>query len=244
MLWSTLAPALLLTAGAARAEDRTAEKPPEEARQYLTAVEKNFLDAKALRAVVDVEEREHGKPPLRTIATFHIADQNRVRMEVVVVGDEKEHLTLVSDGRRLRAVGQGKLFEVWNSIGTQDLPKEWPYAANKIRLLARPGVLGVLGPGVGDPDKLINLDEVAEVSNVTFGPREKVGDREAQVLRYLVKVGRNSMLATAWVDVQTRLPLKRVFTSQETNPTVITETFRVLDVNPKLDPALFELPKK
>ncbi len=66
---------------------------------------------------------------------------------------------------------------------------------------------------------------------------EKVGGRDAKVLRY--KLGTLGVIL--WLDARTHLPLKRHILSEKR--VVITETYKEFTLDPKIDAKVFELPK-
>jgi hypothetical protein len=85
-----------------------------------------------------------------------------------------------------------------------------------------------------------------------LGAREKIGARLGQAVHYkmtlanFAKDRRGTIIdavkitLTVWIDTQTHLPLKRVV---EANRNKFEELYQNWQLNPKLDPKLFELPK-
>ena len=75
--------------------------------------------------------------------------------------------------------------------------------------------------------------------------KEKVGEQEAQVVRYnLFLRGKVKLSVRVWLDAETKLPLKRVTTIPGKGAQItVTETFTRLTLNPKIEPKAFELPK-
>jgi outer membrane lipoprotein-sorting protein len=93
-------------------------------------------------------------------------------------------------------------------------------------------------------EKEPGLDDMFKVSDFVLGKKEKVGEREAQVIDYkLVMDNRDTAESTIWLDTETKLPLKRVFSSKNDNESLrITETYQIR-LNSKIDGKKFELPK-
>jgi hypothetical protein len=77
------------------------------------------------------------------------------------------------------------------------------------------------------------------------GAAEKVGERQAKVLRYRFgKGGLDDAEVTLWIDGETGLPLKRVFfNAKGVFVGRFTETYAEFNLNPKIEGKAFELPK-
>ena len=90
------------------------------------------------------------------------------------------------------------------------------------------------------------IDEDFKVTDFALGDKEKVGEHEAQVVRYnLFLRGKVKLSVSVWLDAKTKLPLKRVTTIPDKGEQkrTVTERFTQLTLNPKLEPKAFELPK-
>jgi len=74
---------------------------------------------------------------------------------------------------------------------------------------------------------------------------EKVGERQAKVVRYRVgKGGNDDPKVAVSIDAETGLPLKRVlFAHPEGEKILIAEAYGAFKLNPKIDAKAFELPK-
>jgi hypothetical protein len=100
----------------------------------------------------------------------------------------------------------------------------------------------VRGDGGVDPD---TPESRMTVYDFKAGAAEKVGGRQAKVLRYRFgKGGKGDAEITLWIDAESGLPLKRVFF----NPVGvfqgrIIETYSEFNLNPRIDGKAFELPK-
>jgi outer membrane lipoprotein-sorting protein len=93
-------------------------------------------------------------------------------------------------------------------------------------------------------EKEPGLDDMYKVSDFVLGKKEKVGEREAQVITYkLVMDNRDTAESTIWLDTETKLPLKRVLSFKNDNESLrVTETYQIR-VNCRIDGKKFELPK-
>jgi hypothetical protein len=91
------------------------------------------------------------------------------------------------------------------------------------------------------------------LKNFKLGVKEKVGEREAQVVHYQVEhkpvglglAGRPSELFSVWIDTETQLPLKHAMVTQRDGRKVInSDTYRVFTLGRKLEDKLFKIPPK
>jgi outer membrane lipoprotein-sorting protein len=93
--------------------------------------------------------------------------------------------------------------------------------------------------------ELPKLAKAFVLSDFIIGPKEKIGGRDAQVILYTTKIEDDKSSAIVkckvWIDIQTHLPLKRTFGSMKDD--CFEEFYQDWQLNPKLDPKLFELPK-
>jgi outer membrane lipoprotein-sorting protein len=206
-----------------------------QAQGVLRELEKRIRTAKALKVVLEAEEWE-GKDRKRLKGFVVLAEGNRVRIELTRTGGEKaETMKLVSDGKH--GVGEGEPFD------TEGKAKPVPATLNEelAALLARAGVLGLLSPGGAGPDGKFDIDLEVPLLGVSLGSRQKVDGREAEVLRVKTRMHLVRQSVTVWIDVKTRLPLKRVGTWEGGQ---LTETYTEFKLDPRLDAAFFALPKR
>src|SRR5437870_4365898 len=99
----------------------------------------------------------------------------------------------------------------------------------------------IQGTGGVDPDA---PESRMTAYDFKAGAAEKVGERQAKVLRYRFgKGGRGDAELTLWIDAENGLPLKRVFVNQGVFTGRFTETYSVFNLDPKIDGKAFELPK-
>ena len=100
------------------------------------------------------------------------------------------------------------------------------------------------------PVEAANSKERFPVSGFRLGPKEKVGEREAQRLEYQLFIkGQNGPTGeklpfpvTVWLDPRTCLPIKRVVT-QDVLGVKITESYGKLVLDGEVEAKQFELPK-
>ena len=89
-----------------------------------------------------------------------------------------------------------------------------------------------------------------KASEFKLGKKEKIGEREAQVIEYKLAYEEAaketpdlSLSEKLWLDVETHLPLKRVVVGKLKKEFTCTEEYSEFTLNPKVDAKLFELPK-
>ncbi len=159
--------------------------------------------------------------------------------------EEKLKISLISNGAKMKM----EITEL-KSQGEQDTPKD--FNAMLACSISRAGVLTGLfrvrseRPGEKEPE----LDDVLKVSDFVLGEKEKVGEREAQVIDYKLTVdnGYAAVENTIWLgtvllDTETKLPLKRVLSFKNPNESRrVTETYQI-QISGKIDGKTFELPK-
>jgi outer membrane lipoprotein-sorting protein len=194
------------------------------------------------------------------------ADQVQITVESTLEGTpEKGHLKgtlLLANGNKASMVVQGnlrgeefKMIAVSNGSKMkmevtmlkpqeeQNTPKD--FNAMIAGSFSRVGVLAGFRTRIQQAgEKEPGLDDLFNVSDFVLGKKEKVGEREAQVIDYkLVMDNRDTAESTIWLDTETKLPLKRVFSSKNDNESLrITETYQIR-LNSKIDGKKFELPK-
>jgi outer membrane lipoprotein-sorting protein len=148
--------------------------------------------------------------------------------------------TIVGDGTKMWLVGksakEAKYYPKWMG--------EFVRAA-----VARSGLMVhfiLESEGPADPD--MKLDEKIPVTDFRLGKKEMVGKQEAQVVQHTLTLKLPKEVkaeVTVWIDTKTQLPLKRVFTTTaEGKKVTVTETYTKVELDGKIDPKQFELPKK
>jgi outer membrane lipoprotein-sorting protein len=225
----TLASLLLVTAA-------SAEGPKPDPEKMLRDMEQKIRKAKAMKLVLEAEDKS-GQKVRKLSGSVVLAEGNKVRMEVTqTTADKKETWKFICNGKQ--AVGDGGPFTTDGKV--MDVPRE---GLNDVfvPMIARCGFSVLLGPGLGVGEKF-DIDKVAPLGGVTLGPREKVGTREAQVVRFRTKL-KERVAITVWIDPKTLLPIKRLLKWEIKDGAVLTETYSEHAVEPKIDAKVFELPK-
>jgi outer membrane lipoprotein-sorting protein len=215
-----------------------------QAEKLFRESEKRLAEADQVQITVEstlegTREKGHFK------GTLLLARGNKA--SVVVQGnilDEKIKLSFVSNGTRMKME-----MTMLKSQEEKDIPKD--FNATLAVTISRAGMLAGLfraraqRPGEKEP----GLDDLLKVSDLVLGKKEKVGERETQVIDYKLVMDNGYTaestiwLGTIWLDTETKLPLKRVLSFKNANESRrVTETYQIR-VNGKIDLKKFELPK-
>jgi outer membrane lipoprotein-sorting protein len=215
---------------------------PNEAEKLFRQMETKVMKAKAVECAFDSKiEVDPGGGTAK--GTLHLSDGNKMRLVINAVQDgEKVTITTVSDGMKWKTItvpgGEEKATDVKKSLN--DVVRA---------TISRSGLtLAVLARPPADNVKEFKVDEEFKVSDFKLGKKDKIGDKEAQIIEYTLKVNPSKVepvTVTLWLDSKTQLPLKRVFKMKLDNKEgTVTETFSKLDLEAKIDANQFELPKK
>jgi outer membrane lipoprotein-sorting protein len=212
-----------------------------DAEQLFRQTEAKVSKAKALDLSFDIKiEWGKGGKLKGTLASMS-ANKARLEMSGEVQG-QPFNMLMVSDGARIKMTGLGPAEQ------PQDTPKKLD---EMIRAMATragvflPIILAEPVP-VGQKPKEFNVDEQLRVSEFRLGKKEKLGEREAQVVEYKLttKTVKEPFSVSVWLDPNTNLPLKRVLTGkQEDERITVTETYTKMVLDKKFDEKKFELPK-
>jgi outer membrane lipoprotein-sorting protein len=150
---------------------------------------------------------------------------------------EEFKMSAVSDGTTMKMVTMLQPQEAQNT--PKDLNAMIAGTFSRIGMLAafRNTTLQVGG-------KKPELDDRFKLSDFVLGKKEKVSERDAQVINYKLLIdNRDTAESTIWFDTETKMPLKRVLISKNDNESLrITETYQIR-LNVKIDEKNFELPK-
>jgi len=211
---------------------------PNEAEKLFREMEAKLMKAKTVEC--SYEAKAEGEMAGGMNGTLRFAEGNKVRFEVTDELREKGvKATVIANGTKMTAVGEGVPKEI------TDVPK-W-FSEALAASITRPGLVVVFFfTGTSEKPDEFKVDEQFRVAEFKLGQKERVGDREAQVVRYLLTVkavSNEPMSVAVWVDTKTQLPLKRVLTAKlHGKKTTLTETYTKLEVDGKIDPKQFELP--
>jgi hypothetical protein len=209
------------------------------AEKLYRVMEKKVSEAKSLQVAL-VGEMDSPAIKGKVNATIYATQRNKSRMEIdLEFGGISNKQLFISDGKA-RYMKQG-------DTGTLDAnPKKGPEEG---KLIARIGITGAMmmaravKPGEEEPE--FDFDKDAPVTNFKLGAKEKVGDSPAQVVTYQLDFNGKSAQISVWIDTKTQLPLKRVVAvDPDAQMFRITETYSTFALDPKLEPNLFEIPKR
>jgi outer membrane lipoprotein-sorting protein len=231
-----LAP-LLLAAMVGADNDKDAEKAFQEMSATLTK-------AKSFACTFEMKmDAPDGKGSFK--GSLAVAPGNKVRIEMKGEGGGKTmDLLVVSDGAKSVAVDDKKTQPI------RDTPKNM--AKNFLTGMARGGIfapmfLAVEAVAEGEKPGETNVEEMLKVSDFKLGKKEKVDDKEALAIEYVLtaaSAGGEKLSTTVWVDAKTHVPLKRSLTAKVGDKQLtVTETYSKVEVDGKLDAKTFELPK-
>jgi outer membrane lipoprotein-sorting protein len=255
ILLVTLA-ALLAASGPALGGDEKASND-EEARRLFQRMEDHLASIKTLRCDLTMKFEGSGEPGApnlsrELVGSLALAEGNRVRLELKKKTADASDLPgvpfwlIISDGTRELHQDSGTPKPLIHDKVPESL------GADALTLLARSGLyLSTLPlPPVEAAD---NKDRFP-VSEFKLGPKEKIGNRDAQRLDYRFDVkgqkqpsGEDAPLrASVWIDSKTTLPLKREFTWRFMGVPVmaVTESYEHSVTDEKLDAKEFEVPEK
>lgn len=209
-----------------------------EGEQLFRKMEANLEKAKTLDLAF---ETIYGKGNLRSgqrlKGTLAATSENQLRLQVTGgKANETVHLR-ISDG--VRAITKVEFDDPPPRLAKT--PKN--LAANYRNVVARTGVLPALLPhGYAYANDGGDYKRMFPVTGFKLGDKEKVGDREAQRLDYVLGIKGQSATypVTVWIDLKTELPLKRLVS--DGGLPWFTETYE-LKLDGKLDAKTFKLPK-
>lgn len=209
-----------------------------EAEHLFQKMEANLEKAKTLDLSF---ETTYGEGNLRSgqrlKGTLAATSENKLRLQV---NGGKANATVhlrISDGAR--AILKVEFDDPPPKLGKT--PKN--LTANYLNVVARSGVLPALLPhGYAYANEGGDYKVMFPVSGFKLGNKEKVGEREAQRLNYVlgVKGQKTTYPVTVWIDLETELPVKRLVS--DGGLPWFTETYE-LTLDRKLNPKMFELPK-
>jgi outer membrane lipoprotein-sorting protein len=226
----------------------------DEAEKLYRDMEKRIRTAKAFEVTFTYEagqKKARGK--------LLVAQDNQARLEIsgLFGGKPDTSFELVSDGKRLKTAG-AKLSVMPSGLpvvepggqSEQPAPKNLHAALGAtvsrgglwFTVLVLPYLCGGQGGESFDPD---GAESKMKVYDFKLAGAEKVGERDAKVLRYRFGKGdgcRDDEEITLWVDARTLLPLKRSFVLK-IEGTRISEVYDAFTLDPKIDAGAFSLPK-
>jgi hypothetical protein len=223
--------AMLLLPAIVRAED--------DAEKRIRVMEKKLESAKTLQ--VAFESRAEG---LRESGTFKgtltVTERNKMHLEgSIEMAGKKADWKKVSDGTKTIVEGMDGGLRATSKTLTEDHRRSLTHGGF---------IMGVYLHAAAD-EKEFWPDFRA--SDFELGKPDNVGTRRAQIVACkLTHVARGkkkvdiTFSETLWLDPETNLPLKRVFTGNPDGKKItFTETYESFALDPKIDAKLFELAK-
>jgi outer membrane lipoprotein-sorting protein len=225
----------ILAAPFAQAQDKEAEKLFHTMQEKITA-------ARSIKFIVELQKSAKKGDGKQLRVAVWLSERNKLRCEyeIPTKGDMVAKVLRICDGTKV-------LLNITDpELGTfVDFQKpRAEFTKEFLDYLANPGML-VAFEVICDtwPHEKIGLVN----SNYQLGGIEKVGDREVRVVHYILKETdmkpERLTKITIWVDTQTSLPLKRVMAPAVGADWRIEELYSGWQVDSKIDPKLFELPK-
>jgi hypothetical protein len=199
-----------------------------EAEKLFRMVEKKITSAKSLKIVVEIEGVFGGfLKGLNFKITLWMTEAGKF----LVHNDDE--VMFVSDGRTLVWTKETTAFRV-----RPTLPQ------NFVRALSTGSCLFALAHLSNAIGQTSTLTGPLVVSDFELGNKEKIGKRDAQAIHFAVKEkdGKpdDAKKLTLWIDCDAQLPLMLVMMEGKRR---IVETYTEWQLDPKIDPKLFELPK-
>lgn len=207
--------------------DDDASKTDAAAEKLYAASQKVLRESKTLK--VEIDATFEGGGQTGTIkGTLLLSTGNKARALLEMKRGDREHrIQMVCDGAKR-----------WTKSGektrTVDVKKDF---AQRIQN----GIVS-FGPTMAMLIPASAISSEPKVTDLSSGGKERVGKSETQVLKYKLKQSSGDVLeVTAWIDVKTRLPIKRVI-SMGGEKGKITES-TTFTLNPKLDKETFKVPE-
>lgn len=227
----------------AAAAQTTPAQDPIHAEKLFRQMEDLLVKAKTLDVSFDVNMAGAIKGKLK--GTLVLTAGNKSRLEIV--GDlagQPIKILVVSDGTKMTTTSTDGA-----TTPIRDTPKEHNEAYKLF--VARSGVfcaIFFLAENVqpGQKPKEFKPNEQLRVSNFRLGMIEKLGERDARMVQHdlVGRVAKEPFAVTVWLDVKTKLPLKRVVSvKQEGLAMTVSVTYSKLTLDEKVDEKQFDLPK-
>jgi outer membrane lipoprotein-sorting protein len=212
---------------------------PNEAEKLFRDMEKKLASAKTMEVAFDA--KVEGGQGAQQQGTLLFASGNKCYLEMSGnLGSKNAKAVMISDGAKMITSDGAKILKV------HDVPKD---LTDRLRAsISRTGFLFAWFFSTKGPDdkQEFRIDEDYKVSDFVLVKKEKIGDQEAQVIRYALALPETnySISVSVWLNVKNNLPLKRVTTIKGVNTGIFSETYTKLALDPDLDLKKFELPKK
>jgi outer membrane lipoprotein-sorting protein len=204
-----------------------------EAEKLYRQMEKKVVSAKVVKFVVDTEMKAPVQD-VKIMGTILLGGDDKARMDLEAdVNGKQIAFQLVSDGKRMRTEAKGL-----DKKEEKDTPKGF---GTMLRAMMVPAGAIVVVRGADKP----LTEEKLKISDFQLAGDEKVGDQKAKVIKYKFMPEEKLMVdATLWLDAKTLLPLKRtlVVGKDGMEAAKVTETYKEVTLDPKIDAKTFDLP--
>lgn len=222
----------------------TAAVQDNDAEKLFRAMAAKLDKAKTVQITFEATAEKGGEREGTIKGTLLLGEDNKLRVDVRANFDkEDQRIILISDGKTLRMIERD------GAPNDMEAPKNLKAAVIESikRVGAATGLL-ILLEGNGRKGD-IKVEELYKSSEFKLGKKDKVGDKEAQLLEFKIDIntGREVVPGSVviWIDAKTQLPLKHVVTAEVPNQrrVVVTQIYTSLRLDEKIDAKLFEVPK-
>ena len=205
-------------------DKKEAKEKEDEAEKLFLQMEETLLKAKTLDLSFHMTDPE-GMVVERSKGTLVAKSGNKAHLEMF------GQAVMVSDGT--------KILWAMPDAKPKDTPKDLDV---EVRIwVARTGPMQANIQRVGVP--AVPAKERLGVSRFKLGKKEKIGERDTQQIDYQLTVKGEDLpwSVTVWIDLETKLPVKRRITIKKEEPPM-SEIY-VLKLDEKVDDKKFDLPK-
>lgn len=216
--------------------------PSNDAERLLRDMDATIAAAKSLRIEFTIDDSVDGKAQRLTEGTLLVAEGNRIRYELTGTITAN----VVSDGKQLASVfakpveKKSQLTPAW----LNDVLKAW---------IGRGGTFIAFGKVLEYANKSVGEEPgdkfAPQAANVRMLPGEELKGVKVHVIEYNLTFPKliadvDTARVRLWIDPKSKLPLRRTMTFKfGTDEKTYTATHTKIEVDPKLDPKLFDLPR-
>ncbi|MCI0538695.1 MAG: sigma-70 family RNA polymerase sigma factor [Verrucomicrobiales bacterium] len=225
-------------AGQGAANQKAEHRPPaqdrNEAEELFRQMEEKLSRTRTLECVFEGKVQPKGS--LKGSLAFAEGNKVRVEYSLEIEVDRQVKCTVVSDGAKVVKVLNGKEPEQVFVPSTKDVPLN-PQSHREI-------ILKSFTLAGGSTVLELPLDQL-KASGFKLGKKEKLDDRDTQIIEYEISLDGVSISTAVWLDAKTILPIKRVASIDKAagDKYAVTETYTNITLNKNIDAKKFELPK-
>jgi outer membrane lipoprotein-sorting protein len=217
------------------------ENDPEE---LFRSMERKILSAKSLEIVCTCElAAEDLKATF--VGKILLAQGNVFRMELNGEQDGKrQEALMVCDGKTVYNKDAGRVKT--HPARADDTLKLQAYVSRVGVSLA--GLLLAETIPIEPPknERPFDLDKATTIKEFKAGAKERVGQKQAQAVEFILRAGRHldNVRMVVWIDIQTQLPLKRTVEMKMVGKDMRwVETYTTFALGKKVDAKVFSPPK-